>query len=175
MPPPGACLRCWRRSCPRNAPTAASTRACTAAAVPRRALLNFSYSTRGTSLVQVHESPRLLPWDRNAKRLALASLVQAFLFSLLNDSFLTLRSWLLDQMKIMGQSKALCYRTQKNSAQETLDFQRMGTSRYILPDIRFAKTRGKMSHRRNRLLYLIHCIAPPLISRNLAPVAATIH
>ena len=54
--------------------------------------------------VFISERPRLLAWDRNAKLLALASLVQAFLFSLLDDSFLTLRSWLLDHW---------CHRTGK--------------------------------------------------------------
>jgi hypothetical protein len=41
------------------------------------------------------ESPRLFAWDRRAKLLAIAALVQAFLFSLLEDCLLPLRSWLL--------------------------------------------------------------------------------
>jgi hypothetical protein len=41
------------------------------------------------------ESPRLCTWDRRAKLLAIAALVQAFLFSLLDDYFLPLRTWML--------------------------------------------------------------------------------
>jgi hypothetical protein len=42
------------------------------------------------------ESPRLLSWQRRAKLLAIAALVQAFLFSLLDDRLYPLRTWLLD-------------------------------------------------------------------------------
>ena len=42
------------------------------------------------------ESPRLLAWEHRAKLLSLAALVQAFLFSLLDDLLLPLRNWLLD-------------------------------------------------------------------------------
>lgn len=52
------------------------------------------------------ESPRLLSWQRRAKLLAIAALVQAFLFSLLDDLLLPLRSWLLDHW---------CHRTGKRS------------------------------------------------------------
>jgi hypothetical protein len=52
------------------------------------------------------ESPRLLAWEHRAKLLALATLVQAFLFSLLDDFLLPLRAWLL---------KHWCHRTGKRS------------------------------------------------------------
>lgn len=52
------------------------------------------------------ESPRLLSWQRRAKLLAIASLVQAFLFSLLDDCILPLRAWLLDHW---------CHRTGKRN------------------------------------------------------------
>jgi hypothetical protein len=52
------------------------------------------------------ESPRLLSWQRRAKLLAIAALVQAFLFSLLDDRLLPLRSWLLDHW---------CHRTGKRN------------------------------------------------------------
>jgi hypothetical protein len=52
------------------------------------------------------ESPRLLAWERRAKLLALAALVQAFLFSLLDELLLPLRSWLLEHW---------CHRTGKRS------------------------------------------------------------
>ncbi len=52
------------------------------------------------------ESPRLPAWDRRSKLMALAALVQAFLFSLLDDLFLPLRTWLLDHW---------CHRTGKRS------------------------------------------------------------
>ncbi len=52
------------------------------------------------------ESPRLLKWPRRAKLLAIAALVQAFLFSLLDDRLLPLRSWLLSHG---------CHRTGKRS------------------------------------------------------------
>ncbi|HSQ27453.1 MAG TPA: transposase [Anaerolineales bacterium] len=52
------------------------------------------------------ESPRLLSWRRRAKLLAIAALVQAFLFSLLDDRFLPLRDWLLDHW---------CHRTGKRN------------------------------------------------------------
>lgn len=43
------------------------------------------------------ESPRLLAWEQRAKLLALAALVQAFLFSLLSEVLRPLRAWLLEQ------------------------------------------------------------------------------
>ena len=52
------------------------------------------------------ESPRLLAWERRSKLLSIAALVQAFLFSLLDDRLLPLRSWLLDHW---------CHRTGKRS------------------------------------------------------------
>lgn len=52
------------------------------------------------------ESPRLLAWEHRAKLLALAALVQAFLFSLLDELLLPLRAWLLDHW---------CHRTGKRS------------------------------------------------------------
>lgn len=62
------------------------------------------------------ESPRLLAWDRRAKLLAIASLVQAFLFSLLDDSLLTLRSWLLDHW---------CHRTGKRNRSTAVPLYRL--------------------------------------------------
>lgn len=52
------------------------------------------------------ESPRLLAWERRAKLLAIAALVQAFLFSLLRDRLRPLVSWLLDHW---------CHRTSQRS------------------------------------------------------------
>lgn len=52
------------------------------------------------------ESPRLLSWERRAKLFAIASLVQAFLFSLLRDLLRPLASWLIDHW---------CHRTSKRS------------------------------------------------------------
>lgn len=52
------------------------------------------------------ESPRLVAWEHRAKLLALAALVQAFLFSLLDDRLKPLRTWLLDHW---------CHRTGKRS------------------------------------------------------------
>ena len=52
------------------------------------------------------ESPRLIAWEQRAKLLAIAVLVQAFLFSLLNDLSLPLRTWLLEHW---------CHRTGKRS------------------------------------------------------------
>lgn len=52
------------------------------------------------------ESPRLLAWDRRAKLMAIAALVQAFLYSLLDPLLLPLRSWLLNHW---------CHRTGKRS------------------------------------------------------------
>jgi hypothetical protein len=52
------------------------------------------------------ESPRLLAWDRRAKLMAIAALVQAFLFSLLDTLLLPLRTWLLNHW---------CHRTGKRS------------------------------------------------------------
>jgi hypothetical protein len=52
------------------------------------------------------ESPRLLSWQRRAKLLAIAALVQAFLFSLLDDRLYPLRTWLLDHW---------CHRTGKRN------------------------------------------------------------
>ena len=52
------------------------------------------------------ESPRLLSWRNRAKLLAIAALVQAFLFSLLDDCLRPLRDWLLHNW---------CHRTGKRS------------------------------------------------------------
>jgi hypothetical protein len=52
------------------------------------------------------ESPRLLAWEHRAKLLAVAALVQAFLFSLLDDLLLPLRAWLLEHW---------CHRTGKRN------------------------------------------------------------
>lgn len=52
------------------------------------------------------ESPRLLSWQHRAKLLSIAALVQAFLFSLLDDLLQPLRSWLLDNW---------CHRTGKRN------------------------------------------------------------
>jgi len=52
------------------------------------------------------ESPRCLAWERRAKLLAIAALVQAFLLSLLDDRLQPLRTWLLDHW---------CHRTGKRS------------------------------------------------------------
>ena len=52
------------------------------------------------------ESPRLLKWDRREKLLAIAALVQAFLFSLLDPKFEFLRTHLL---------RAWCHRTGKRN------------------------------------------------------------
>jgi hypothetical protein len=52
------------------------------------------------------ESPRLLAWERRAKLMAIAALVQAFLFSLLDELLFPLRSWLLDHW---------CHRTGKRN------------------------------------------------------------
>jgi len=52
------------------------------------------------------ESPRLLAWQQRAKLLAVAALVQAFLFSLLDDLLIPLRDWLLDHW---------CHRTGKRN------------------------------------------------------------
>jgi hypothetical protein len=52
------------------------------------------------------ESPRLFAWVRREKLMALVALVQAFLFSLLDDFFLPLRNWLLEHW---------CHRTGKRS------------------------------------------------------------
>jgi len=52
------------------------------------------------------ESPRLYKWDRREKLFAITALVQAFLFSLLQDTFETLRSRLL---------RVWCHRTGKRN------------------------------------------------------------
>jgi hypothetical protein len=52
------------------------------------------------------ESPRLLSWQHRTKLLSIAALVQAFLFSLLDDRLQPLRSWLLDTW---------CHRTGKRN------------------------------------------------------------
>lgn len=64
--------------------------------------MSFRYSKSELAF----ESPRLLRWERRAKLMALAAIVQAFLFSLLSDLLLPLRSWLLDHW---------CHRTGKRS------------------------------------------------------------
>jgi hypothetical protein len=62
------------------------------------------------------ESPRLLAWERRAKLMALVALVQAFLFSLLDDLLLPLRTWLLDRW---------CHRTGKRSRSTTTPLYRL--------------------------------------------------
>lgn len=52
------------------------------------------------------ESPRLPSWERRSKLLAIATLVQAFLFALLHDFLLPLRTWLLEHW---------CHRTGKRN------------------------------------------------------------
>ena len=52
------------------------------------------------------ESPRLPSWERRSKLLAVATLVQAFLFALLHDFLLPLRTWLLEHW---------CHRTGKRN------------------------------------------------------------
>jgi hypothetical protein len=62
------------------------------------------------------ESPRVYAWERREKLLALAALVQAFLFSLLDDCLLTLRSWLL---------KHWCHRTGKRNRSSAIPLYRL--------------------------------------------------
>lgn len=62
------------------------------------------------------ESPRLLAWERRAKLLAIAALVQAFLFSLLDDLLLPLRDWLLDHW---------CHRTGKRNRSTAVPLYRL--------------------------------------------------
>jgi Transposase DDE domain len=70
----------------------------------RRGQVELSIRYSKTELA--FESPRLLAWERRAKLMALVALVQAFLFSLLDDLLLPLRTWLLDHW---------CHRTGKRS------------------------------------------------------------
>jgi hypothetical protein len=62
------------------------------------------------------ESPRLLAWDQRVKLLAVAALVQAFLFSLLEDLLLPLRDWLLDHW---------CHRTGKRNRSTAVPLYRL--------------------------------------------------
>lgn len=62
------------------------------------------------------ESPRLLAWEQRAKLLAIAALVQAFLFSLLEDLLLPLRDWLLDHW---------CHRTGKRNRSTAVPLYRL--------------------------------------------------
>jgi hypothetical protein len=62
------------------------------------------------------ESPRLLIWDRREKLLAIAALVQAFLFSLLDADFDLLRSRLLRQW---------CHRTGKRNRSKAVPLYRL--------------------------------------------------
>jgi len=62
------------------------------------------------------ESPRLLAWECRAKLLAIAALVQAFLFSLLDDLLLPLRFWLLDHC---------CHRTGKRNRSSAVPLYRL--------------------------------------------------
>jgi len=62
------------------------------------------------------ESPRLLAWDQRAKLMAVAALVQAFLFSLLDDLLLPLRAWLLDHW---------CHRTGKRNRSTAVPLYRL--------------------------------------------------
>jgi hypothetical protein len=61
------------------------------------------------------ESPRLLQWERRAKLLAIATLVQAFLFSLLDADFELLRTRLL---------RTWCHRTGKRNRIKTIPLYR---------------------------------------------------
>jgi hypothetical protein len=71
------------------------------------------------------ESLRLLDWERRAKLMGLVALVQAFLFSLLDELILPLRDWLLDHW---------CHRTGKRSrtAAAPLDRLRLALSQLWL-------------------------------------------
>jgi Transposase DDE domain len=62
------------------------------------------------------ESPRLLAWEQRAKLMALAALVQAFLFSLLDDLLFLLRAWLLDHW---------CHRTGKRNRSTAVPLYRL--------------------------------------------------
>jgi len=62
------------------------------------------------------ESPRIFKWDRRQKLLAIATLVQAFLFSLLDTNFDLLRSRLL---------KRWCHRTGKRNRSMTVPLYRL--------------------------------------------------
>ena len=62
------------------------------------------------------ESPRLLSWERRAKLLAIAALVQAFLFSLLRDPLRPLASWLIDHW---------CHRTSKRNRSPAVPLYRL--------------------------------------------------
>jgi hypothetical protein len=62
------------------------------------------------------ESPRLLKWDRREKLLAIASLVQAFLFSLLDADYDLLRTRLL---------RAWCHRTGKRNHSKAVPLYRL--------------------------------------------------
>lgn len=62
------------------------------------------------------ESPRLLKWDRREKLLAIAALVQAFLFSLLDADFEPLRTRLL---------RAWCHRTGKRNRTKAVPLYRL--------------------------------------------------
>lgn len=62
------------------------------------------------------ESPRLLAWVNRAKLLAIAALVQAFLFSLLDDRLLPLRTWLL---------RHWCHRTGKRNRSASVPLYRL--------------------------------------------------
>jgi hypothetical protein len=62
------------------------------------------------------ESPRLLAWEQRTKLLAIAALVQAFLFSLLDDLLLPLRDWLLDHW---------CHRTGKRNRSTAVPLYRL--------------------------------------------------
>jgi hypothetical protein len=62
------------------------------------------------------ESPRLLKWDRREKLLAIAALVQAFLFSLLDAKFDLLRTHLL---------RAWCHRTGKRNRSKAVPLYRL--------------------------------------------------
>ena len=62
------------------------------------------------------ESPRLLSWNTRAKLMAIAALVQAFLFSLLDDLLLPLRFWLLSHW---------CHRTGKRNRSTAVPLYRL--------------------------------------------------
>jgi hypothetical protein len=62
------------------------------------------------------ESPRLLAWEHRAKLMSIATLVQAFLFSLLDGLLLPLRDWLLDHW---------CHRTGKRNRSTAVPLYRL--------------------------------------------------
>jgi hypothetical protein len=76
----------------------------------------FEVSIRYSKSELAFESPRLLKWDRREKLLAIAALVQAFLFSLLDADFEGLRTRLL---------RRWCHRTVKRNRFDTVPLYRL--------------------------------------------------